>query len=158
MNKLWLCGLFFLVTTIEANSQRSDSRWEGGIDRGGSVNCEIGKTGGKCMSPANCIGNLTAAQDRFCMHEELELVFLGEHIYQYAKGVYTCACCNTTLFHSRDKFDSNRGHISFTKPAKHAIVGYKHHEGSWSHHPRDTGIHCEKCGAHIGEFLLPAVL
>lgn len=158
-NKLWLCGSLLLcavVTQTDADENLADARWEGGIDRGGLVDCHIGRAGGKCMSEANCMHNLSAAQDRFCMHEELELSFIGHHLYQYAKGVYTCACCNKTLFRSKHKFDTNRGHITFTKPADHAIVGYKHHEGSWYQHPRDTGIHCENCGAHIGESRRPS--
>jgi len=80
----------------------------------------------------------------------------GKYIDNNAKGVYTCGCCNATLFHSNDKFDSRRGYLSFW--SQHAIgnVGYKHHEGSWLQHPLDTGLHCEHCGAHLGLAPQPA--
>ena len=80
----------------------------------------------------------------------------GKYIDNHAKGVYTCGCCNTTLFHSSDKFDSRRGYLSFWSQAAVGNVGYKHHEGSWFQHPLDTGLHCEHCGAHLG--LPPDVL
>jgi len=67
-----------------------------------------------------------------------------------AKGVYTCSCCNSTLFHSSDNFNSGRGYLSFWSQSKLSNVGYKHHRGSWWQHPHDTGLHCENCGAHLG--------
>jgi peptide methionine sulfoxide reductase MsrB len=83
----------------------------------------------------------------------------GKYIDNHAKGVYTCGCCNTTLFHSSDKFDARRGYLSFWSQAAVGNVGYKHHEGSWFQHPLDTGLHCEHCGAHLGlpPGLLPAM-
>lgn len=74
-----------------------------------------------------------------------------------AEGVYTCGCCNSTLFHSSEQFDSGRGYLSFVAQSQHANVGYKHHEGSWWQHPLDTGLHCEKCGAHLGIAKLPSL-
>ncbi len=80
----------------------------------------------------------------------------GKYIDNNAQGVYTCGCCNATLFHSSDKFDSRRGYLSFWSQAAVGNVGYKHHEGSWLQHPLDTGLHCEHCGAHLGLAPRPA--
>ena len=64
------------------NSDESDpSRWVGGIDRGGRINCRIGDKGGNCSTPDNCVFNLSAREEHlrtsFCMHERMERPYLG---------------------------------------------------------------------------------
>ena len=132
-----------------------DTAWAGGIDRGGRIQCRIGEQGGNCSSPANCVHrNLTASalatRDAFCLHERMERPFLGKYVHSRARGVYTCACCNATLFHSHDQFDGGGAYLSFWAQSELTNVGYKHHEGSWWQHPHDTGLHCQHCGAHLG--------
>lgn len=84
------------------------------------------------------------------MHERMERPYIGRYVDARAKGVYTCSCCNRTLFHSSAQFHSGHGYLAFWSQSDIANVGYKHHEGSWLQHPLDTGLHCENCGAHIG--------
>eukprot|EP00960_Hanusia_phi_P036830 752546-Hanusia_phi.AAC.1 len=146
---VWLVGTFHGVLDVLA-IDGPDDRWEGGIDRHGVVKCELTNKGGKCQSKSNCVFNLTAKQERFCMKDTMEPAYLGTHIGQVASGFYTCACCNSSLFHSSKKIDTASGYATFIAPIEHGAVGYKHHEGSWLHHPLDTGIHCEYCGSHLG--------
>ncbi|KAJ1490501.1 Mss4-like protein [Baffinella frigidus] len=127
-----------------------DPVWEGGIDRLGVLGCHMGRAGGNCSSAGNCLRPPSADQAELCLsHGSMERTNTGKWAANHSKGVYTCACCNASLFLSRDKFDSARGHATFHKSVPNA-VGYKHHEGTWWQHPEDTGIHCESCGAHLG--------
>ena len=127
-----------------------DDRWEGGIDRFGNLSCAIRNATGKpCRSKENCVAEVSRNEEEFCLKENMERPFLGKYAQNWSKGVYTCSCCNATLFDSIDKFQTNEGYATFSSGVLLA-VGYKHHENSWWMHPSDTGLHCENCGAHIG--------
>lgn len=76
-----------------------------------------------------------------------ERPFSGEHCSSYALGQYNCSCCNTPLFDSSIKFESNSGWPSFTQPIKeNAIQYYK----DTSHGMIRVEILCNTCDAHLG--------
>ena len=71
----------------------------------------------------------------------------GKLLYNHARGIYECVCCDTPLFNSRTKFDSGTGWPSFFAPISTANVvtatDYK------LGYPR-TEVTCNTCGAHLG--------
>ena len=65
----------------------------------------------------------------------------------FEPGVYACACCQTELFDSHEKFESGSGWPSFTQPIKENAIAY--------HKDRGFGMYrietvCNVCDAHLG--------
>ena len=65
----------------------------------------------------------------------------------FEPGVYACACCDTLLFDSTEKFDSGTGWPSFTQPIDKNSVAY-FNDGSMSR--SRVEITCNTCDAHLG--------
>ena len=70
----------------------------------------------------------------------------GKYNKHFEKGVYHCKACDSPLYESNSKFESNCGWPSFDDEIKNAvtrhpdyILGYKRVE-----------ICCSKCGGHLG--------
>ncbi len=69
----------------------------------------------------------------------------------FEPGKYACACCDTELFDSGEKFDSGTGWPSFTQPIEENAVAY--------HKDRSHGMSrmealCNTCDAHLGHVFL----
>ena len=62
-------------------------------------------------------------------------------------GIYACACCDTLLFDSTEKFDSGTGWPSFTQPIKENAVAYYLDD---SLDRSRVEITCNTCDAHLG--------
>jgi peptide-methionine (R)-S-oxide reductase len=62
-------------------------------------------------------------------------------------GIYSCACCETELFDSSEKFQSGTGWPSFTDPIKLNTVAY---HADNSHGMQRVEALCNTCGAHLG--------
>lgn len=65
----------------------------------------------------------------------------------FEAGIYACACCNTLLFDSTEKFDSGTGWPSFTQPLKENAIAY-HTDDSLLR--SRVEITCNTCDAHLG--------
>ena len=65
----------------------------------------------------------------------------------FSPGIYSCACCETELFDSSEKFQSGTGWPSFTNPIKLNTVAY-HLDNS--HGMQRVEALCNTCGAHLG--------
>jgi peptide-methionine (R)-S-oxide reductase len=76
-----------------------------------------------------------------------EPAFSGEYYAAKAPGIYTCVCCGTALFVSRDKYDSGSGWPSFTRPVSDLNVIMA---DDLSHGMIRTEVRCRRCGAHLG--------
>lgn len=70
----------------------------------------------------------------------------GKYNKHFEKGVYHCKACDSPLYESNSKFESNCGWPSFDDEIKNAVtrhpdyvLGYKRVE-----------ICCSKCGGHLG--------
>ena len=70
----------------------------------------------------------------------------GKYNKHFEKGIYHCKACDSPLYESNSKFESNCGWPSFDDEIKNAItrhsdyiLGYKRIE-----------ICCAKCGGHLG--------
>ena len=76
-----------------------------------------------------------------------EAPFTGKYVHEKTSGMYACAACGTPLFSSEDKFESDTGWPSFTKPVEEKNIGT---EEDTSHGMARTEILCKKCGGHLG--------
>jgi len=65
----------------------------------------------------------------------------------FEAGIYACACCDTLLFDSTEKFDSGTGWPSFTQPIKENAVAYYLDD---SLDRSRVEITCNTCDAHLG--------
>ncbi|MGB0862312.1 MAG: bifunctional methionine sulfoxide reductase B/A protein [Saprospiraceae bacterium] len=65
----------------------------------------------------------------------------------FEPGKYACACCETPLFDSGEKFDSGTGWPSFTQPLEENAVAY--HKDTTHGMYRIEAL-CNTCDAHLG--------
>ena len=65
----------------------------------------------------------------------------------FEAGIYACACCDTLLFDSTEKFDSGTGWPSFTQPIKENAIAYYLDD---SLDRSRVEITCNSCDAHLG--------
>ena len=90
---------------------------------------------------------LTAEQYQITRLKGTERAFSGEHCTSYETGKYSCTCCNTELFDSSIKYNSNSGWPSFTEPIKENAVKYIK---DTTHGMIRVEILCNSCDAHLG--------
>ncbi len=87
---------------------------------------------------------LTPEEKRVIIHKGTERPFSGIYNNTKEKGTYTCKQCNTPLYISEDKFDSQCGWPSFDDEISGAVKRVPDADGS------RTEIVCTNCGAHLG--------
>ena len=76
-----------------------------------------------------------------------ERPFSGKYLDNKENGIYVCVCCETELFDSDKKYNSNSGWPSFTEPlSDHLIKSLEDR----SHFMVRTEVRCNKCDAHLG--------
>ena len=76
-----------------------------------------------------------------------ERPFSGKYLDNKENGVYVCVCCETELFDSDKKYNSNSGWPSFTEPlSDHLIKSIVDR----SHFMVRTEVRCNNCDAHLG--------
>ena len=76
-----------------------------------------------------------------------ERPFSGKYLDNKENGIYVCVCCETELFDSDKKFNSNSGWPSFTEPlSDHLIKSLEDR----SHFMVRTEVRCNNCDAHLG--------
>ena len=76
-----------------------------------------------------------------------ERPFSGKYLDNKENGVYICVCCETELFDSDKKYNSNSGWPSFTEPLSDQLI--KSLEDR-SHFMVRTEVRCNNCDAHLG--------
>ena len=76
-----------------------------------------------------------------------ERPFSGKYLDNKENGIYVCVCCETELFDSDKKYNSNSGWPSFTEPLSDHII--KSLEDR-SHFMVRTEVRCNNCDAHLG--------
>ena len=76
-----------------------------------------------------------------------ERPFSGKFLDNKENGIYICVCCETELFHSDKKYNSNSGWPSFTEPLSDHLI--KSLEDT-SHFMVRTEVRCNNCDAHLG--------
>ena len=76
-----------------------------------------------------------------------ERPFSGKYLDNKENGIYICVCCETKLFDSDKKYNSNSGWPSFTEPlSDHLIKSLEDR----SHFMVRTEVRCNNCDAHLG--------
>ena len=76
-----------------------------------------------------------------------ERPFSGKYLDNKENGIYVCVCCETELFDSDKKYNSNSGWPSFTEPLSDPLI--KSLEDR-SHFMVRTEVRCNNCDAHLG--------
>ena len=76
-----------------------------------------------------------------------ERPFSGKYLDNKENGIYVCVCCETELFDSDKKYNSNSGWPSFTEPLSDNLI--KSLEDR-SHFMVRTEVRCNNCDAHLG--------
>jgi peptide-methionine (R)-S-oxide reductase len=90
---------------------------------------------------------LTPDEYRILRQRGTELPFHNKYFDNHRKGVYLCAGCNSELFSSDAKFESNSGWPSFWQPLRPEAV--EEHEDRTFGMAR-TEVVCARCGGHLG--------
>ncbi len=90
--------------------------------------------------------NLSDEQKAVLFDKATEAPFSGALVYTFDTGDYTCANCDSKLFNSDTKFESNCGWPSFDQ----AIEGAIKTEIDTTHGMTRTEITCAHCGGHLG--------
>lgn len=90
---------------------------------------------------------LTPEQYRITRQKGTERPYSGELCASYEEGKYNCACCNSPLFDSTIKFESNSGWPSFTQPIEENAI--KYHKDVTFGMVR-VEVLCNVCDAHLG--------
>ncbi len=90
---------------------------------------------------------LTPEQFHICRQCGTEPAFTGKYWDNHAKGIYLCACCNTPLFSSQQKYDSGSGWPSYWQPVSPEVIATRtdHKYGMVR-----TEVLCARCDAHLG--------
>jgi len=73
--------------------------------------------------------------------------FTGEYADFKGDGVYTCICCGTPLFDSKNKYDSGSGWPSYDRPISTDALEEKR---DMSHGMIRVEVLCATCDAHLG--------
>lgn len=87
---------------------------------------------------------LTPEEERVIVHKGTERPFTGKYVDHKDKGAYVCKRCETPLFTSNDKFESNCGWPSFDDEIEGAVKRVPDPDGI------RTEIVCAHCGGHLG--------
>ncbi len=90
---------------------------------------------------------LSPDQYNVCFLKGTEPPFSGKYYKNKAAGMYACVACQTPLFSSDTKFDSDTGWPSFWDPVYQANIKQTLDE---SHGMIRTEVQCATCGAHLG--------
>jgi peptide-methionine (R)-S-oxide reductase len=90
---------------------------------------------------------LTPEEFRITRHKGTELACSGPFWDTHEDGLYSCVCCGTALFSSKQKFDSGTGWPSYWQTvAPENVVT----ETDSSFFMVRTEVLCARCGAHLG--------
>lgn len=92
----------------------------------------------------NC---LTKEQYYVTRTKGTERPFSGEYCSSHESGKYACVCCQTMLFDSTQKFDSQAGWPSFTHAVQDNVIRYIE---DCSHGMSRIEVLCNICDAHLG--------
>jgi peptide-methionine (R)-S-oxide reductase len=90
---------------------------------------------------------LTEEQYQITRLKGTDRAFTGALCSTYETGKYNCTCCDTPLFDSSIKFNSNSGWPSFTDPIRENAIKYFK---DTTHGMIRVEILCNTCDAHLG--------
>ena len=90
--------------------------------------------------------NLTNEESRIIVSKGTERAFTGVFNNHFDIGTYICKACNSPLFDSAAKFESNCGWPSFDEEIEGAIIRSK----DLSYGMNRVEISCSNCKGHLG--------
>jgi len=105
-----------------------------------NINCNSQKT----MNVDNKFNKLSSEEDMIINQKATERPFTGKYYKFKETGTYVCKKCNTPLYNSLDKFESECGWPSFDDEIKGAVKKITDSDGL------RTEIICNNCGGHLG--------
>ena len=88
--------------------------------------------------------NLTEEQRKIMLEKGTEAPFTGKWLKNNKDGTYVCAACSSSLFSSKDKFNSKTGWPSFSNASNVDL------RNDFSHGTYRIEVVCIKCGGHLG--------
>lgn len=87
---------------------------------------------------------LTADEERVILNKGTEMPFTGKYTNNKDAGTYICKRCDSKLYRSEDKFNSNCGWPSFDDEIEGAVKRVPDADG------RRVEIICNNCSGHLG--------
>ena len=87
---------------------------------------------------------LTPAEEYVILQKGTERAYTGEYTDNKESGTYICRQCDTPLYRSEDKFDSQCGWPSFDDEIEGAVARVPDADG------RRVEIICNNCKGHLG--------
>lgn len=84
---------------------------------------------------------------RVCREKGTEPRFSGKYNSFKEKGLFTCKCCDSELFSSKDKYDSGSGWPSFSDTLNNNNITENLDN---SHNMNRIEITCSNCTSHLG--------
>ena len=90
------------------------------------------------------MNNLTTEEKKVILEKGTEAPFIGKYVNNKGVGIYICKQCDTPLYDSRHKFQSNCGWPSFDDEIAGAIKKTPDADRF------RTEITCAKCDGHLG--------
>jgi len=92
--------------------------------------------------------NLTNEEKKIILEKGTEFPHSGIYNNHFESGIYSCKQCNSPLFTSKDKFNSNCGWPSFEDEVYDSIEKVIDSDG------KRTEIICKNCKGHLGHLFL----
>lgn len=90
--------------------------------------------------------NLNAKERNVIVNKGTEYPNTGKYNKHFEKGTYHCKACDSPLYKSNSKFESNCGWPSFDDEIKNAITRHPDYKLGY----KRVEICCAKCGGHLG--------
>jgi peptide-methionine (R)-S-oxide reductase len=87
---------------------------------------------------------LNAKEKNVIIDKGTEYPGTGKYLHNKVRGIYTCKQCNSHLYESHSKFESNCGWPSFDDEIEGAVKRIVDADG------RRTEIVCANCNGHLG--------
>ena len=99
------------------------------------------------LDKENLKQKLTPLEYNVCLNHGTEAPFQNEFHDSKKDGIYSCKCCNVSLFNSNTKFDSGTGWPSYFAPIKEEDIEEIVDDTLGM---RRVEVRCGACGSHLG--------